>query len=339
MKLRLRGLSLLVVLSIIGAQTPSLHSQSTLQPKLIEGAKKESRFIWYTSMAIDLSRPLLDAFTKEYPFAKGELVRAGNEQITNRILNETRAGKWAFDLLSISSAELFVDRGIFAPYLSPERDAYIDEFKDPRGHWTSLYNSNLVLMYNTRVVNEKDVPRDYPDLLDAKWKGKLLMDSTDYDWFGTLALAWGKNRAVNYMKQLARQDLTWRRGHGLVAQLIGAGELPLGWAYTFRVERMKKEGAPVDWSDTFDPIVTTVHGIGVSSKAANPNTARLFVDFALSKRSQQMIRDLRLVPSRRDVEPLVAKMDQNRLKVKRIPKEVSVNTDQYAKEFREIFGL
>ena len=44
-------------------------------------------------MAIDLSRPLLDAFTKEYPFLKGEVVRAGNEQITNRILNETRAGK------------------------------------------------------------------------------------------------------------------------------------------------------------------------------------------------------------------------------------------------------
>jgi hypothetical protein len=47
----------------------------------------------------------------------------------------------------------------------------------------------------------------------------------------------------------------------------------------------------------------------------------------------------RLVPSRRDVEPLVAKMDQNRLKVKRIPKEVSLNTDQYAKEFREVFGI
>ena len=319
MKIRLRCFSVLVVCSIVGSQAPDLYSQVTPQAKLIEGAKKESRFVWYTSMAIDLSRPLLDAFAKEYPFVKGEVVRAGNEQITNRVLNATRAGKWGFDLLSISSVELFVDRGILTPYLSPERDAYIDEFKDPQGHWTSLYNSNLVLMYNTRLVHEKDVPKNYPDLLDAKWKGKLLMDSTDYDWFGTLALAWGKTRAVNYMKQLARQDLTWRRGHGLVAQIIGAGELPLGWAYTFRVERMKKEGAPVDWSDTFDPIVTTVHGIGVSSKAANPNSARLFVDFALSRRSQQMIRDLRLVPSRRDVEPLVAKYGPEPAKDKTYP--------------------
>jgi iron(III) transport system substrate-binding protein len=141
------------------------------------------------------------------------------------------------------------------------------------------------------------------------------------------------------MKQLAPQGLTWRRGHGLVAQLVGAGELPLGWAYTFRVERMKKDGAPVDWVDTFDPIMTTVHGIGVSSKASNPNTAKLFIDFILSRRSQQMIRDMRLVPSRRDIEPLVPKMDQSKLKIRRIPNEVNLNVDQYAKEFRDIFGI
>lgn len=241
--------------------------------------------------------------------------------------------------LSISSMDMFVERNLLAPYFSTERDAYIDQFKDPKGFWTSVYNSNLVLMYNTRLVRNTEVPRDYADLLDPKWKGKLLMDSTDYEWYGTLAVAWGKDKAASYMKQLARQDLTWRRGHGLVAQLIGAGELPLGWAYTFRVERMKQDGAPVDWAATFDPIMTTIHGIGISAKASSPNAARLFVDFILSQRAQQMIRDLRLVPSRRDVPPLVAKLDQNKLKIRRIPREVALNIDQYAREFREIFGM
>ncbi len=337
MKIRYRALLILAMLARFLAPS-ELHAQSALQAKLIDAAKKEGHLVWYTSMAIDLSKPLLDAFTKEYSFIKGDLVRAGNEQLTNRIFNETRAGKWAFDLLSLSSADLFVERGILAPYFSPERDAYIGEFKEPKGYWTSVYNSNLVLMYNTRLVRDKEAPRDYADLLDPKWKGKLLMDSTDYEWFGTLAVTWGKDKALSYMKQLSRQDLTWRRGHGLVAQLIGAGELPLGWAYTFRVERMKKDGAPVDWADTFDPIMTTVHGIGVGSKASSPNAAKLFIDFILSRRAQQMIRDLRLVPSRRDVEPLVPKMDQNKLKIRRIPKEVALNIDQYAKEFREIFG-
>ncbi len=76
-----------------------LHSnawaQSTHAAKLIEGVKKEGRLVWYTSMAIDTSKPILDALLKEHPFVKAELVRAGAEQMVNRILNETRAGKWS----------------------------------------------------------------------------------------------------------------------------------------------------------------------------------------------------------------------------------------------------
>ena len=52
-------------------------------------------------------------------------------------------------------------------------------------------------------MQRKDAPRNYPDLLDPKWKGKMLMDSTDYDWFGTLVMVWGREKTVEYMKRLA----------------------------------------------------------------------------------------------------------------------------------------
>ena len=73
------------------------------QSALVEGAKKEGKLVWYTSMAIDTSKPLLDAFVKEYPFIKAELVRAGEEQLMNRVLSETRAGQWLFDAISTSA--------------------------------------------------------------------------------------------------------------------------------------------------------------------------------------------------------------------------------------------
>ncbi len=215
----------------------------------------------------------------------------------------------------------------------------MSEFKDPQGHWTGIYVNNLVATYNTAMVAPKDVPRDYPDLLDPKWRGKILMDSTDYDWFGTLVVVWGREKAVKYMEGLARQDIKWRRGHGLLAQLTAAGEAPLGWAYNFRVERMKKDGAPVEWIETFDPIVATVNGIGLSAKATHPNAAKLFIDFALGKKGQEMIRQMRRIPARSDIDPLAPKMDQSKLKLKAVPKEVYLNLDDYAREFRKIFGL
>ena len=326
----------IIVFAVIPA---TLRAQSSSQPSLVEAAKKEAKLVWYTSMAIDTSKPLLDAFIKEYPSIKAELVRAGEEQLMNRILSETRAGKWLFDAVSTSAVSVLAEKHMITPYLTPERDAFLSEFKDPQGYWTGIFVNNLVLCYNTRMLGAKDTPKNYPDLLDPKWKDKMLMDSTDYDWFGTLATVWGKEKTVQYMKRLALQNPSWRRGHGLTAQLLGAGEVPLAWAYNFRIERMKNEGAPVEWIETFDPIVVTMSGMALSAKASNPNSAKLLIDFATSKKGQQMVRGMRRIPARTDIEPLAPKMDQSKLKLKAVPKEVYLNLDDYAREFRKIFGL
>jgi iron(III) transport system substrate-binding protein len=310
-------------------------------PALVEAAKKEGRLTWYTSMAIDTSKPLLDAFMNEYPFLKDktELARLGEEQLLNRILTEARAGRVMFDVVSSSGIQLLAQKNFLAPYASPEAQAYAPELKDAGHRWTAVYNNNLVVMYNTKMLAERDAPRDYPDLLDPKWKGKMLMDSTDYDWYGTLMQVWGKEAGQRYFQRLAQQAPAWRRGHGLVAQLVAAGEVPIGWAYSFRVERMKREAAPVDWIATFNPIVTTISGMGLSAKSSAPNTAKLFIDFVLSKKAQEMIREMRRIPSRGDVKPFAPKMDQSKLKLKLVPADVAANADRYAEEFRKIFGL
>src|SRR5262247_3671851 len=102
------------------------HAQTASQSALVEGAKKEGKVVWYTSMAIDTSKPVLDAFLKEYPFIKAELVRAGEEQLMTRILSETRAGKWLFDVISTSAMSTLVDRHMTTPYLPPEREAILN---------------------------------------------------------------------------------------------------------------------------------------------------------------------------------------------------------------------
>jgi len=334
MKFRLHSLSLIIAGLFI---SPLLYAQSASQ--LIEAAKKEGKVVWYTSMAIDTSKPLLDAFLKEYPFIKADLVRAGEEQLTNRMLTETRAGQWLFDAVSTSSIGALIERKMITPYLAPERDAFMDQFKDPQGYWTGVFANNLILAYNTKMVAAKDAPRDYPDLLDPKWRGQILMDPTDYDWFGTLIAAWGREKTVQYMQRLAKQEPSWRRGHGLTAQLLGAGETGLAWAYSFRIERMKREGAPVEWIETFDPIVITISGIGLSAKATSPNAAKLLINFATSKRGQEMVREMRRIPARGDVKPFAPKMDQSKLKLKAVPKEVYSGLDDHAREFRKIFGL
>ncbi len=85
---------------------------------------------------------------------------------------------------------------------------------------------------------------------------------------------------------------------------------------------MKSDGAPVDWIESFDPIVVTISGIALSAKATSPNAAKLLINFATSRKGQEMIREMRRIPARTDVKPLAAKMDQSKLKLKAVPKEV-----------------
>ena len=76
---------ILALLTLFSASIiTAARGQTTSQSALIEGAKKEGKLVWYTSMAIDTSKPLLDAFLQEYPFIKPDLVRAGEEQRVER---------------------------------------------------------------------------------------------------------------------------------------------------------------------------------------------------------------------------------------------------------------
>jgi hypothetical protein len=52
-----------------------------------------------------------------------------------------------------------------------------------------------------------------------------------------------------------------------------------------------------------------------------------------------MVRGMRRIPARGDIEPLAPKMDQTKLKLKAVPKEVYLRLDDHAREFRKIFGL
>jgi hypothetical protein len=48
---------------------------------------------------------------------------------------------------------------------------------------------------------------------------------------------------------------------------------------------------------------------------------------------------MRRIPARSDVKPVAPKMDQSKLKLKAVPKEVYLHLDEYAREFRKIFAL
>ena len=100
--------------------------------------------------------------------------------------------------------------------------------------------------------------------------------------------------------------------------------------------RAASEGAPIDWVP-LEPVSTQINPLLLGAKSAHPNAAKLFIDFVLSKRGQEVIRGMNRIPDRIDTPPDQARLTEN-IKPAFAPAEVLDNFERYAKLFHEIFG-
>jgi iron(III) transport system substrate-binding protein len=139
---------------------------------------------------------------------------------------------------------------------------------------------------------------------------------------------------LDYFKKLAGQEIQWRKGHSLIAQLIAAGEFPVAAEMQVHaVERLKAQGAPIEWSALDGVIPINNVGAGITATGSNTHAAVLFYDFLLSRAGMEIIRDRRRIPTRPDVT--VPYLKPYRL----LPfdSEVVASFDRQISLFRDIF--
>lgn len=282
------------------------HAATVDRDKVIEAAKREGRLVLYTGMETDEASVFTREFTRKYPFVKTEIFRSSGEKVQQRFLVESRANQHLADIFQTSIVQVYQlkNAGTLARYVSEESAALAEGFKDVQGHWSAFYQIPYVIGYNTKMVAAKDAPSSYEDLLNPKWKGLISLETEEYQWFYHTLQLMGRDKGLDFMRKFAAQNLQMRKGHTLLAQLVAAGESAIATVvYSNRVERMKATGAPIEWVRFKGPTITAINAIAIPDKAPHPNTARLFVDFALSREGQNILRSHRRVPARPDVLP------------------------------------
>jgi iron(III) transport system substrate-binding protein len=144
----------------------------------------------------------------------------------------------------------------------------------------------FVVGYNTNLVKREELPKSLTGFTDPKWKGKLGIEAGDFEWMATLVKKWGEAQGMAFFRKLAELRPEVRKGHVLLAQLVAAGEIPVGLTtYSGNAETLKRKGAPIDWA----PIdaVARPQGIGIARNAPHPASALLYADFVLSAEDGQ----------------------------------------------------
>jgi len=309
------------------------------EAELAQAARKEGKVMFWSAMRIVDNQALVEGFEAKYPFIKVEVFRASSEKLVNRAVTESLAGKMTADVLNGFALKALQNRGMLQAYQSPEAAYYPPGFKDPQHHWVSLYNGYQFFGYNTKLISQGDAPKNWPDLLQPRWKGQIGMDKEEYFWYAGMLKYWGEQKGKNYMESLARQQIQWRSGHSLLANLMSTGEFPLmAIVYPDRIEQMKTNGEPVDWVRSADPILVNLGLLVIAAKAPHPNSAKLFFNYSISKEGQTILRTRNRVSARTDVPPLVPDMDPKRLRLVPLDPEIATTT-KYNEEFQSVFGL
>jgi iron(III) transport system substrate-binding protein len=304
----------------------------------LDGAKKEGKLVVYTAMQPEDSTKLIELYRSRYPFVDASFFRAGSAPLLNRILTESRAGRFLFDVVSgkVSDLLLLQKKGLLGKIASAELAAYPDRFKDKQNRWADIYNNYYTIAYNSQRVRPSDIPARWEDLLDAKWQDdKITIDPRSYDWFFGMATAWGSDKSGEFMRKLSQHKPALRDGNVLIANLLAAGEFPIAITYAHLVERLRGRGAPVDWV-AVKPMVAAPISIALPARPMHPNAASLYVDLLLSREGSELLKSMGRVPTRADVQPSAKRLDAKALDL--FPLHVS-SDEMDPEEFRKIFGL
>ena len=270
------GLAVLVCGAMIASST------SLAQPKVVV----------YSSNDDTLHKLLFAAFTKETGIAV-EPVTAGSGVVVKRI--QTEKDRPGGDIVwGISRSLLETNKQFFLPYQSKNHEAIPAEFRDPANQWIGTNLHLLVILQNTKVVPEDQGPKNWADLLEPKWKGKIAFtdpanSGSAYttitmlvDLFGGGDAGWAK------VTQLIANTRVLNRS-SLVFQGVGKGEYALGISLEYAGYVWAGGGAPVKTIYPADGTLAQMEGVAIIRGGPNTESAKAFVDYVGRRDVREMI--------------------------------------------------
>ena len=302
--------------------------------RLLEGAKKEGDLTLYHVMpSIDMA-PVIEAFTKKYGL-NVKTWRASSETVLQKVITESRGGRFVVDLVENNSPELEAmhREKLLQAVNSPAQMDVIAEALPEHKEWMGNTIDVFVQAYNTNLIKKEELPKSYQDLLDPKWKGRLGIEAADQNWFALLSQELGPEKVEKLFRSIVEVNgISVRIGHTQLANLVAAGEVPLGLTVlNYTPPQLKQKGAPID-SFLLAPGIAYFRGIALLKKSPHPHAAMLFYDFLQSEEGQQILLNRSKYPVHKKLTTLKDKTPLKYID----PAKALDNGEKWLKSYEEI---
>jgi iron(III) transport system substrate-binding protein len=295
----------LATFALVGALiVPGLSRAQSLD-ELHKAALKEGGTInFYGTLAQVNAEKILPVFEKRFAGIKINHVDATSDKLVARAVTEARGGKTLGDVLQVPLENVVQahDQGLLLDVKLPESSEYPEGLKG--AFWTASDLQYFVAAWNTNLVKKEEEPKTYDDFLNPRWRGRLIAEPRDLE----MLLAFAKYRfksdekAIDYWKKIAAQNVEFHTGHSQLAELLVAGQAAVCLTcYSHHYPSRIKKGAPVNYM--LSEGIASINGTAVFKNAPHPNSAVLFARWVASQEGQKVMSQGGRNPAHPKVEP------------------------------------
>ena len=262
-------------------------------PELIEAARTEGKLVFYTANFTEVEQEVIKAFNKRFPFVRVEMVRAPGGQLITRVKTEAAAGKLSADVIDHSDRGLMLEMAdLFQDYAPPNAADYLPEVLVspklwPRNTigWSIAYNKELV----------KNPPKSWQDLTKPEYGngmiGQVIAPSGGTTW--TRILFERQVLGEDYWAKQAQTKPVLYPSGAPASDALVRGEVSIAPLLYNIVWTKKRDGAPLEIFFPPEGVPVNPYASGIPKTAANPNAAKLFLNWCLSAEGQTfMIKEL-----------------------------------------------
>jgi iron(III) transport system substrate-binding protein len=281
-----------VFASVARAEAPPAEA---ITPQLIEAAKQEGKVVWYTSIDLAVAEKISGSFKEKFGGIELRVERTGAERVFQRIGQEYASNVHAVDVANSSDASHLLEwkkQGILLPYV-PEDVAkyYKPEHRDADGTYAGFRATLSPMAYNTKLVKGEDAPASFKDLLDAKWKGKIVKAHPGYS--GTILTAtfeMVRDIGWDFYENLAKQNIMQVQSATDPPKKLALGERSVMADGTeYNIFLLRESGQPVEAIYPTEGTPFIIGPNGIFKAAPNPNAAKLFQNYCFTPEAQHIV--------------------------------------------------
>ena len=262
-------------------------------------AAAESRLVVYCSAQNTMCEQEVLAFEQKHHI-KTSFIRGSTGSIFARIEAEKanpQGDVWYGGTLDPHSQA--GEMGLLEAYKSPNLQYIPDALKDPakvKGNYSSaIYLGILGFGVNTERLHKLNlpVPKCWKDLTDPKYKNEIQAadpqsSGTAYTQIATFVQLWGEEEAFKFLKELNKNVSQYTKSGNTATRNTARGEAAIGIGFLHEHSIEKEKGAPVELIVPCEGTGYEIGGVSIIKGARNPENAKLFVDWALSKEAQEL---------------------------------------------------